>query len=326
MRRTLPSVAAAAAQVLASPLIAIALLAAPAPALAQSGDNVLLVVNESSPDSIRIAEHYARARGVPQTQLLRIKVDAAADEIDGPSYASQIESPISEWIRKNSAQDRILYIVLTKGIPLRIKGTSGRAGTTASVDSELSLLYRRLTGAQAPLSGPLANPYFLGHRTDRAGEAVQPPVVRHLPRHAPRRLHRGRCAEADRPGRSARARRQNPAGPEERPRRHSRRHVAQGHRRLDGLARLRRPRRPRDDEQGADRREERPGLLLVGIERLGHHAADVRPRLRARRDCRHVRQLRRRGPSRSRRPHGPPGRGPTRRSSGPTRRSRSPAT
>ena len=139
-----------------------ALLASASPLLAQSGDNVLLVVNESSPDSIRIAEHYARGRGVPQTQVLRIKVDAAADEIDGPSYTSQIEAPISEWIRKNSAQDRILYIVLTKGIPLRVKGTSGRGGTMASVDSELTLLYRRLTGAQTPLAGPLANPYFLG--------------------------------------------------------------------------------------------------------------------------------------------------------------------
>jgi hypothetical protein len=48
-----------------------------------------------------------------------------------------------------------------QGIPLRIKGTSGRGGTTAGVDSELTLLYRRLTGVETPLVGPLANPYFL---------------------------------------------------------------------------------------------------------------------------------------------------------------------
>ena len=124
-----------------------------------------------------------------------------------PRSTPQIQAPIADWIRKNSAQDRILYIVLTKGIPLRVKGTSGRDGTMASVDSELTLLYRRLTGAEPPLAGPLANPYFLGDAADRAGEAVQPPGLRHLPRHAPRRLHRGRCAEADRPGRGAVARR-----------------------------------------------------------------------------------------------------------------------
>ncbi len=132
------------------------------PALAQTGDNVLLVVNQASSDSVRVAEHYARSRGVPQAQVLRITVDATADEIDRSTFYSQIQTPISEWIQHNSAQDRILYIVLTKGVPLRIRGTSGRSGTIASVDSELTLLYRRLTGEAPPILGPLPNPYFLG--------------------------------------------------------------------------------------------------------------------------------------------------------------------
>jgi uncharacterized protein (TIGR03790 family) len=133
------------------------------PALAQTGDNVLLVVNQASADSVRIAEHYARVRGVPQTQIVRITVDAAADEIERPAFESLIQTPIAEWIRRHSAQDRILYIVLTKGVPLRIRGTSGRSGTVASVDSELTLLYRRLAGQDPSLVGPLANPYFLGN-------------------------------------------------------------------------------------------------------------------------------------------------------------------
>jgi uncharacterized protein (TIGR03790 family) len=142
------------------PTLVVSLLAAPA--LAQTGDNVLLVVNQAASDSVRIGEHYARVRGVPKTQVLRITVDAAADEIERPAFDSQIQGPIAAWIRRASAQDRILYIVLTKGIPLRIRGTSGRSGTTASVDSELTLLYRRLTGEEPLLVGPLANPYFLG--------------------------------------------------------------------------------------------------------------------------------------------------------------------
>ena len=107
-------------------LLALTVLALASPALAQSGDNVLLIVNETSADSGRIAETYARARGVPQTQLLRIKVDAAADEIERAVFNAQIQAPIAEWIRRNSAQDRILFIVLTKGIPLRVK-KNGRA-------------------------------------------------------------------------------------------------------------------------------------------------------------------------------------------------------
>ncbi len=141
--------------------LAVILFAAASPALAQSGDNVLLVVNEASADSGRIAEHYARTRGVPQTQVLRITVDAAADEVDRTVFEAQIQAPIADWIRKNSAHDRILYIVLAKGIPLRIRGTSGRGGTVASVDSELALLYRRLAGIEAPVAGPIPNPYYL---------------------------------------------------------------------------------------------------------------------------------------------------------------------
>lgn len=143
-------------------LTALVLSLSAAPVLAQTADNVLLVVNQSSPDSIRVAEHYARVRGVPQTQVLRVTVDAAADEIERVVFERQIQDPIAAWIRRASAQDRILFIVLAKGVPLRIRGTSGRNGTQASVDSELTLLYRRLTGEEPSLVGPLANPYFLG--------------------------------------------------------------------------------------------------------------------------------------------------------------------
>ena len=48
------------------------LVASASAALAQSGANVLVVANGASADSIRIAEHYARARAVPQDQLLRL--------------------------------------------------------------------------------------------------------------------------------------------------------------------------------------------------------------------------------------------------------------
>lgn len=131
------------------------------PALAQSGANVLLVANANSAESLRVAEAYARARAVPQDQVLRIKVDAAADEVDRDTYDHDIQAPIADWLTRNFAQDRILYIVLTKGVPLRVKGTAGREGTTSSVDSELAVLYRRLTGVTALVPGPVPNPYYL---------------------------------------------------------------------------------------------------------------------------------------------------------------------
>ncbi|MBP1635564.1 MAG: putative system TPR-repeat lipoprotein [Acidobacteria bacterium] len=132
-----------------------------ASSFAQTGANVLLVANGRAPGSISLAERYAARRGVPPDQLVRLDVDAA-DEIDYPGFERGIQSPVSAWLAARGAQDRILYIVLIKGVPLRIRGTAGRDGTAASVDSELALLYRRMAGTVAPLTGPTPNPYYLG--------------------------------------------------------------------------------------------------------------------------------------------------------------------
>ena len=142
-------------------VILLALLLAPAPARAQSGENVLLVTNDRSPISATIADHYARARGVPQNNRVRITAEPS-DEVTRADYERLIEAPIARWISRNAAHDRILYVVLAKGVPLRIGGTSGRGGTIASVDSELTLLYRKMTGVRVAVAGQVANPFYGG--------------------------------------------------------------------------------------------------------------------------------------------------------------------
>ncbi len=130
------------------------------PSAAQSADNVLLVTNSLSQASSAIGEYYARKRGIPNEQQLRLRLPIA-EEIDRAAFQQSIQQPIAEWLVLHAAQDRILYIVLTKDIPLRITGTSGPNGSVASVDSELTLLYRRMTGVTVVPYGPVKNPYFL---------------------------------------------------------------------------------------------------------------------------------------------------------------------
>ena len=132
-------------------------------AWAQDGTNVLVVLNEASEVSGRVAAHYSRLRNIPAENIVRLRTDAS-DDITRAQYEGEIERPIGDWLNRHAAQDRILYIVLTKGIPLRIRGTTGRRGTTASVDSELTLLYRRLTGTRETSVGPVPNPYYRGTR------------------------------------------------------------------------------------------------------------------------------------------------------------------
>jgi uncharacterized protein (TIGR03790 family) len=145
-------------------------LASPAPVLAQTGRQVLLVINSASDDSRRIGERYAASRDVPADQVVRLDLPLT-DEISSRDFQQRLERPLAAWFTKTGAQDRILYIVLTRGVPLRIAGTSGLEGTVASVDSELTLLYRRLTGRPAPIPGRIDNPYYLG---DRPIAAAQP--------------------------------------------------------------------------------------------------------------------------------------------------------
>jgi uncharacterized protein (TIGR03790 family) len=132
-------------------------------AQAQTAGNVAVVINDASPESREIGDYYVRARGIPAENVFHIET-TAADVIEPAAFDRTIQQPIVAALFKGNLQDRVLYIVLTKGIPLRIAGTGGQDGTVASVDSELTLLYRRMTGRQAPIRGRVDNPYFLGAR------------------------------------------------------------------------------------------------------------------------------------------------------------------
>ena len=120
-----------------------------------------MVVNDNNPASVQIAEYYAHKRAVPDDHVVHIKT-VSTDTVSRVEFDQTIQLPIAAWLSKNSLQDKVLYLVLTKGVPLRVAGTDGLQGTLASVDSELTLLYQRLLGLQAPVAGRVANPYFLG--------------------------------------------------------------------------------------------------------------------------------------------------------------------
>jgi uncharacterized protein (TIGR03790 family) len=131
-----------------------------AAALGQTADNVLVVVNQSSNVSRRIGEYYVRKRGVPLSNLCRIKT-ATAEEISRQVYDNEIERPIARYLKLHRLEDKILYIATTLGVPLKIKGPgAGLLTESASVDSELTLLYGRLKGAKFAAPGGIANPFY----------------------------------------------------------------------------------------------------------------------------------------------------------------------
>jgi uncharacterized protein (TIGR03790 family) len=134
------------------------LLAAAASALDPS--QIVLVVNDNSPLSRSVAEYYARRRGVPSNQICRLRT-TEDEEVSRSLFDKEIAAPLAAFLNTAGRRDRILGLVTTAGVPLKIKGTPGRYGDQAAVDSELALLYWDLSKNQRhSLPGSLPNPFY----------------------------------------------------------------------------------------------------------------------------------------------------------------------
>lgn len=129
-------------------------------AMAQGPQNVMLVVNQRSSSSRAIADYYARRRHIPESNTCTIR-STEDEEIDRLTFDKSVRLPILNCLERGKLQDRVLYIVLTKGVPLKIEGHGGQ-NDQASVDSELTLLYQDMLGVPRALPGRLSNPYFAG--------------------------------------------------------------------------------------------------------------------------------------------------------------------
>ena len=134
--------------------------------------SVIILANSADPDSLRLAAHYAAARGVPVENLVALPMPTG-ETISWPEFVGAIWQPLQDelvrrgWIdairtplvdavgRKKYAMvgHRIAYLVVCRGVPLRIaddpqlyaenKLLAGRPEfrtNQGAVDSELSLL------------------------------------------------------------------------------------------------------------------------------------------------------------------------------------------
>ncbi len=102
--------------------IAIALLAitiAAAPAAALSPDQVLVVGNSASADSVALAQYYAEARGIPAGNIVLVKTTTEYD-ITRDAYDTQIRAPLIAAMQERHLTDKIRCICLIWGVPVRV--------------------------------------------------------------------------------------------------------------------------------------------------------------------------------------------------------------
>ncbi|MDQ6678132.1 MAG: TIGR03790 family protein [Acidobacteriota bacterium] len=128
---------------------------------AHSGKDVLVVVNGKSLLSRRIGEYYVKKREVPLAQVCYLSTQPD-EAITRETYDSAVERPIAQFLRKGGLEDKVLFMVTTVGVPLKIAGVGGDSLQTdaASVDSELAALYGRMHAHPYPTRGAALNPYF----------------------------------------------------------------------------------------------------------------------------------------------------------------------
>ena len=134
-------------------ILCAALAAAAGGASAATADQVLLVINADSPASRSIGQDYRQQRGV--NHVLKIHcIDSAVsrdnETLPVADYTAQIEKPIRAYLKNHAGID---FIVLTKGVPIRVDG--GKTGESfgfdapqESVDGALAALdYDKLPGS-----------------------------------------------------------------------------------------------------------------------------------------------------------------------------------
>ena len=95
---------------------------------------VLVVANDNDPGSLRIAATYLQKRKISRDQLVTLKTEST-DNISPAQYKKEIEGPIKAALAKNKQID---FIVLTKGIPIRLLDGGGYSVDATLASMELN--------------------------------------------------------------------------------------------------------------------------------------------------------------------------------------------
>lgn len=162
--------------------------ALPAPA-AEPGSTVMVVFNKRVPESKGVAEHYARLRHVPDSQVIGFDLPET-ETMTRAEFKNRLQRPLFDYLvvrgvftlsppetapdgvtkRERVTSSGIRYVVLCYGVPLRIlpddtlveeaalKLPPELRKNGAAVDSELALL--PLTRQAVILAGLVPNPFY----------------------------------------------------------------------------------------------------------------------------------------------------------------------
>jgi uncharacterized protein (TIGR03790 family) len=112
--------------------------------------NVLLVINDNSPESQQVGSYYAEMRNVPERNVLHIKT-GTGEEIGRSDFDQQVGKPVKDYLASSGLNKTVDYLVLTIGEPIRIEDGLSVDGQLMCMDLDL----KQVNGQH-----PYPNPYF----------------------------------------------------------------------------------------------------------------------------------------------------------------------
>lgn len=137
---------------------------------------VLVVQNLNSPTSVAVASYYMRRRNLDPTQTISIRLPDSAltsanETIPYQTYQKEVEEPLRALLA--TRKDTVRYIVLTKGIPIRVTGvphpfqevptyqqTQSLDGTLAALDYKAPYIALRNGGSADIFAAVIPNLYW----------------------------------------------------------------------------------------------------------------------------------------------------------------------
>lgn len=126
-----------------------------------SYQDVGVIVNLNSPESIEIGNYFQVARNIPSQNIIYVNVPNS--EVINDSVFDVLRTQIEAELQSLGLENTLNYLVTTKGVPLRRSGidciSNQGNGDCGSVDSELSLILGPHASSIAQ-SNAFLHPYF----------------------------------------------------------------------------------------------------------------------------------------------------------------------
>ena len=98
-----------------------------------SGLNVVVIVNQSSTNSVQLGNYYCEWRGVPPQNLLRINWAGGNTSWNRSDFETCLLNPLVSMLSSRGLTNQADYVVLSMDIPYQVTDTNGVNSTTAAL-------------------------------------------------------------------------------------------------------------------------------------------------------------------------------------------------